>query len=79
MELAIEGKITLEDKKANINQVCITIGSLNPFITCNVAKGHEEKDMPNIFLRRMIKFGNFEPLDVNELLSHLMPSDLVLV
>ena len=70
MNLAREGKIEVEDEKLNSNQVRSTF---------NFVETNNEQDIPNINQRRMIKFGYFEPIHVNNLLSLPILSDVAYV
>ncbi|KAH0734304.1 hypothetical protein KY285_010011 [Solanum tuberosum] len=69
MDLAREGKIELEDEKLSSNQVSVASDLPNPVMTCNFVEGNMEQDIPNTNQTRMIKFGDFEPIEVNNLLS----------
>ena len=65
MDLAREGKILLEDEKESSNQVSVTFGSLDPIFLCNFVEIHDCGDALAISPPKMIKFGDFEPIDVN--------------
>jgi len=69
MDLAREGKIELEDEKLSSNHVSVASDLPNPVMTCNFVEGNMEQDIPNTNQTRMIKFGDFEPIEVNNLLS----------
>ena len=75
MNLAHEGKIELEDEKLSSNQVNLASELPNLVMTCSFVEGNNEQDIPNINQTRMVKFGDFEPIDVNNLLSLPIPSD----
>ncbi|KAH0712097.1 hypothetical protein KY289_008056 [Solanum tuberosum] len=79
MDLAREGKIELEDEKLSSNQVTVASDLPNPVMTCNFVEGNMEQDIPNTNQTRMIKFGDFEPIDVNNLLSLPILSDVASV
>ncbi|KAH0720373.1 hypothetical protein KY285_005175 [Solanum tuberosum] len=76
MDLAREGKIELEDEKLSLNQVSVASDLPNPVMTYNFVKGNMEQDIPNTNQTRMIKFGDFEPIEVNNLLSLPILSDV---
>ena len=75
MDLDREGEIEFEDEKLSSNQVSITSDLPNLVMTCNFVERNNEQDIPNINQRRMIKFGYFEPIHVNNLLSLPILSD----
>ncbi|KAH0761501.1 hypothetical protein KY290_017574 [Solanum tuberosum] len=79
MDLAREGKIELEDEKLSSNQVSVASDLPNPVMTCNFVEGNMEQDIPNTNQTRMIKFGDFEPIDLNNLLSLPILSDVASV
>ncbi|XP_070032500.1 uncharacterized protein [Nicotiana tomentosiformis] len=65
MDLAAEGKILLGDEKESSNQVSVTFGSLDPIILFNFAEVHECEGIQTTSPPKMIKFGDFEPINVN--------------
>ncbi|KAH0665732.1 hypothetical protein KY285_026938 [Solanum tuberosum] len=79
MDLAREGKIELEDEKLSSNQVSVASDLPNPVMTCNFVEGNMEQDIPNTNQIRMIKFGDFEPIEVNNFLSLPVLSDVASV
>ncbi|KAH0746046.1 hypothetical protein KY285_007703 [Solanum tuberosum] len=79
MDLAHKGKIELEDEKLNSNQVSVASDLPNLVMTCNFVVGNMEQDIPNTNQTRMIKFGDFEPIDINNLLSLPILSDVASV
>ncbi|KAH0754816.1 hypothetical protein KY290_025086 [Solanum tuberosum] len=79
MDLVREGKIELEDEKLSSKQVSVASDLPNPVMTCNFVEGNIEQDIPNTNPTRMIKFGDFEPIEVNNLLSLPILSDVASV
>ena len=79
MDLAREGKIELEDEKLSSNQVSFASYLPNMIMTCNFVEGNNEQDILNINHTRMVKFGHFEPIDVNNLLSLPILNDVAYV
>uniref|UniRef100_M1DP03 Uncharacterized protein n=1 Tax=Solanum tuberosum TaxID=4113 RepID=M1DP03_SOLTU len=79
MDLAREGKIELEDEKLSSNQVSVASDLPNTVMTCNFVDGNMEQEIPNNNQTRMIKFGDFEPIEVNKLLSLPILSDVASV
>ena len=79
MDLAREGKNKLEDEKLSSNQVSIASDLPKLVMNSNFVEGNNEQDIPNINQTRMVKFGDFEPIDVNNLLSLPIPSDVASV
>ena len=69
MDLDREGEIEFEDEKLSSNQVSITSDLPNLVMTCNFVERNNEQDIPNINQKRMIKLSDFEPIDVNNILS----------
>jgi len=66
MDLAAEGKILLEDEKDSSNQVSFIFGSLDPIFLCNFVEVHECDGIQTASSPNMIKFGDFEPIDVSK-------------
>ncbi|KAH0636782.1 hypothetical protein KY285_036491 [Solanum tuberosum] len=79
MDLAHERKIELKDEKLSSNQVSIASDLPNPVMTYNFVQGNMEQDIPNTNQTIMIKFGDFEPIEVNNLLSLPILSDVASV
>lgn len=65
LDLAREGKILLEDEKESSNQISVIFGSLNPIVLCNFVEICNCGDALAALPPKMIKFGDFEPIDVN--------------